>query len=66
MAEKYLKDYKRNRENAKKINLLKSSDEIFNNDDKLFPRLKTLDIVFRIEDLKYFPLILSHIFKQSI
>ena len=66
MAEKYLNEYKRDREKAKKINLLKDSKEIFNNDDKLFPRLKTLDTVFRIEDLKYFPLILSHIFKESI
>jgi len=66
IAAKYLNDYKRDKNKSKKITLISSSDEIFNNDDKLFPRLKTLDIVFRIEDLKYFPLILSHIYKENI
>ena len=31
--EKYLDNYKRDRNKSKNINLLKSSDEIFNNDD---------------------------------
>ncbi len=65
--EKYLENYSRDRNNAKKINTLKSSDEIYNNDDKLFPRLKDkIDIVLRIEDIKYFLIILSHIFKERI
>jgi len=67
MNEKYLENYQRDRNNAKQINTLKSSDEIYNNDDKLFPRLKDkIDIVLRIEDIKYFPIILSHIFKERI
>jgi hypothetical protein len=67
MNEKYLENYSRDRNNAKKINTLKSSEEIYNNDDKLFPRLKDkIDIVLRIEDIKYFPIILSHIFKERI
>jgi hypothetical protein len=67
MNEKYLENYSRDRNNAKKINTLKSSEEIYNNDDKLFPRLKNkIDIVLRIEDIKYFPIMLSHIFKERI
>jgi hypothetical protein len=67
MNEKYLENYSRDRNNAKKINTLKSSEEIYNNDDKLFPRLKDkIDIVLRIEDIKYFPIMLSHIFKERI
>jgi len=67
MNEKYLENYKRDRRNAKEINNLKNSEEIYNNDDKLFPRLKDkIDIVLRIEDIKYFPIILSHIFKERI
>jgi len=63
----YLKNYKRNRKNAKEINTLKSSNEIYNNDDKLFPRLwDKIDVVLRIEDIKYFTIILSHIFKERI
>ena len=51
--EKYLTDYKRDRNKSKKINLLKDSSEIFNNDDKLFPRTKWfLDFTLRIEDIK--------------
>ncbi|NUJ97583.1 radical SAM protein [Candidatus Gracilibacteria bacterium] len=54
------------RETAKKIEALKKISEIFNNDDKLFPRLKNLDFTFRIEEIKYLPFILSHIFGEKI
>ena len=57
-------DIKRTR--AKKIEILKEEKAIFNNDDKLFPRSKTLDFALRIEDTKFLPLILTHIFKESI
>ncbi len=67
MNEKYLESYKRDRKNAKQINTLKESNEIYNNDDKLFPRLwDKIDIVLRIEDIKYFPIILTHIFNEAI
>lgn len=67
LNKKYLWDYKRDRNNAKRINLLKNSDEIFNDDDKLFPRTKwKLDIVFRIDDIRYLPHILTHIFSEKI
>ncbi len=67
MNEKYLENYKRDRKNAKKINTLKDSNEIYNNDDKLFPRLwEKIDIVLRIEDIKYFPIILTHILWEHI
>ena len=67
MNAKYLDSYKRDRNKAKTINTLKSNDEIYNNDDKLFPRLKDkIDIVLRIEDIKYYTLILTHIFKKRI
>jgi len=35
---KYLSDYKRDKNNAKKIVTTKNENDIFNNDDKLFPR----------------------------
>ncbi len=63
----YLEDKTRDRTKAKKINIIKKEKEIFNNDDKLFPRLTDkIDIVFRIEDIKYIPFILTHILKEAI
>jgi len=57
----------RNKENAKKINLLESKDWIFNYDDMLFPVLwEWLDLTLRIEEIKYLPLILTHIFWEKI
>ena len=65
--EKYLDNYKRDRNKSKNINLLKSSDEIFNNDDKLFPRAKGfLDFTLRIEDIRFLPIMLTHIYWESI
>ncbi|MDR0771858.1 MAG: hypothetical protein LBF15_02125 [Candidatus Peribacteria bacterium] len=47
--------------------MLENSNDIFNNDDKLFPRTNgKLDFVLRIEDLKYLPHILTHIFDETI
>ncbi|MBB1564467.1 MiaB/RimO family radical SAM methylthiotransferase [Candidatus Gracilibacteria bacterium] len=67
LGEKYLTDYKRDRNKSKKINLLKDSSEIFNNDDKLFPRTKGfLDFTLRIEDIKFLPLMLTQIYGESI
>ncbi len=63
----YLEDYKRDRNKAKNINLLESKEGIFNNDDKLFPRLDNrLDFVLRIEEVKYLPFIMTHILKEPI
>ena len=65
--EKYLENYKRDRNKSKKINLLKDSSEIFNNDDKLFPRARGfLDFTLRIEDIKFLTLMLTHIYWESI
>jgi len=67
ISERYLKEYKRDKNKSKKISLAKSEADIFNNDDKLFPRFwDRLDIVFRIEDLKYLSFILSHILQIDI
>ena len=67
MNAKYLEDKSRDRRKAAEINTLNDSKEIFNNDDKLFPRLEDkIDVVFRIEDIKYFPLILTHIIWENI
>ncbi|MBS9775393.1 hypothetical protein KGV52_01625, partial [Candidatus Gracilibacteria bacterium] len=67
MNEKYLENYKRDRNKAKKINLMKNKSEIFNNDDKLFPRGKeNLDFVFRIEDVRYLTHILTEIYGEKI
>jgi len=54
------------RNKAKKIEYLKDKSAIFNNDDKLFPRIKELDFTFRIEEVKYVPFILTHIFNEPI
>ena len=65
--EKYLENYKRDRNKSKKINLLKDSSEIFNNDDKLFPRARGfLDFTLRIEDIRFLTLMLTHIYWESI
>jgi len=64
---KYLENYTRDRNNAKKITIVNNNSAIFNNDDKLFPRTQwKLDFTLRIEDTKYLPLILTHIFKEPI
>lgn len=63
----YLNNYKRDKNKSKKIVIVKNSDEIFNNDDKLFPRNNgRLDFTLRIEDIKYLPLILTHIYWEKI
>lgn len=64
---KYLDDYKRDKNKSKKITLINNKSEIFNNDDKLFPRTKwKIDFVLRIEDTKFLPLMLSHIYDENI
>lgn len=54
------------REKAKEIEYVKNETWIFNNDDKLFPRLENLDFTLRIEEVKYLPFILTHIYKEKI
>lgn len=67
LGEKYLDNYKRDRRNAKEINLVKNKSDIFNNDDKLFPRAKgSLDFTLRIEDIRYLPLMLTEIYGEAI
>ncbi len=67
LSSKYLKDYKRDKNKAKKINILQNESGMFNNDDKLFPRFENkLDFTLRIEDIKYLTLILTHILGESI
>lgn len=62
---KYITEIKE-RKRAKKIEYLENKDAIFNNDDKLFPRIPNLDFVFRIEEVKYLPFILTHIYGEAI
>ena len=60
-------DVSRDKNESKKINLLSNKEEIFNYDDKLFPRLwDKLDFTLRIEETKYLPLMLTHILGESI
>ncbi len=67
LDDKYLDDYKRDKNKSKKITLINNKSEIFNNDDKLFPRAKwKIDFVLRIEDTKFLPLMLSHIYWENI
>jgi len=54
------------RNKAKKIEYIESKEGIFNNDDKLFPRLPSLDFTFRIEEVKYITFILTHILGEKI
>ena len=61
-----LGELKRDKNQAKKINLLKDKSAIFNYDDGLFPRCDNLDFVFRIEEIKYVPHILTHILWERI
>ena len=64
---KYLEDYKRDKNKAKEIKVVNNENDIFNNDDKLFPRFADkLDFTLRIEDIKYLPLQLTHILKEPI
>ncbi len=65
MGDKYLEE-KKERERARKIELLKGENGIFNNDDKLFPRIKELDFTLRVEELNYLPFLLTHIFWERI
>lgn len=65
LNKKYLtEEIKRNK--AKKIEYLKDNSWIFNNDDKLFPRMKNLDFTLRIEETKYLNLVLTHIYREKI
>lgn len=65
MNEIYL-DENNKRNKAKQIELLKSESGIFNNDDKLFPRMPNLDFTLRIEEVKYLSFILSHIYGEKV
>lgn len=70
LAKKYipdeLRDKNKKRKTAKVIDYLSSKEEIFNFEDKLFPRSNELDFVFRIEESKYVPHILSQIYWKKI
>lgn len=65
MNKKYLPEFL-GRTTPKDIMYLKDKSGIFNNDDKLFLKLKNLDFTLRIEEVKYLSLILSHIYGEKI
>jgi tRNA-2-methylthio-N6-dimethylallyladenosine synthase len=54
------------RSKAKEIEYVKDTSGIFNNDDKLFPRMPSLDFTLRIEEVKYLNFILTHIYGEKI
>ncbi len=56
----------RDRKTAKKITILWWEWDIFNSDDKLFPKIESLDFTLRIEEVWYLSFILSHIFREKI
>jgi len=70
VAKKYipeeLRDTSKKRKTAKKIDLLENKQEIFNYEDKLFPRSNALDFTFRIEETKFLPHILTAIYWKKI
>lgn len=63
---KWIVDNWKKRIAAKEIENLKSYDDIFNSDDKIFWMTDRIDFVFRIEDLTFLPKILSVIMKKNI
>jgi len=65
IPEEYLSTHKK-RKTAKKIDYLESDNQIFNYEDKLFPRAENLDFTFRIEETKYLPLILTQVYGEKI
>lgn len=65
MNKKYLQEQKE-REAARDITYIDDKNWIFNNDDKLFPKLQGLDFTIRIEEVKYMNLILTHIYGEKI
>jgi len=65
LNKKYLEE-NTTRNKAKKIEILTNVNAVFNNDDKLFPRLEALDFTLRIEEIKYIPFILWEIFWEKI
>lgn len=70
IAKRYIPEEKlergKKRKTAKKIDYLKNSEGIYNYEDKLFPRSEHIDFVFRIEETKYVPHILSHIYGEKV
>lgn len=54
------------RDAVSKIEYLEHQEGIFNNDDKLFPKVLNLDFTLRIEEIKYLPFILTHIYGEKI
>lgn len=70
IAKRYIPEEKldtsKKRKTAKKIDYLESLEWIFNYEDKLFPRSESIDFVFRIEETKYVPHILSHIYGEKV
>jgi len=65
IPEEYLSPHKK-RKTAKKIDYISTENEIFNYEDKLFPRANNLDFTFRIEETKYLPHILTQILWKKI
>jgi len=65
IPEQYLSTHKK-RKTAKKIDYIETESEIFNYEDKLFPRAENLDFTFRIEETKYLPHILTQIYWKKI
>ena len=62
---KYLpEDMERNK--VKKIALIDDKKEILNHDDHLFIRSPHFDFTLRIEEVKYLPHILTHIYQEPI
>ncbi|MCH8518218.1 radical SAM protein [Candidatus Gracilibacteria bacterium] len=64
IAKRYLESDVRKK--IQKIEFLETQNEVYNSDDKLFPRSIYLDFTFRIEETKYIPHILSHILGKKI
>ena len=65
IAKKHLdEDIKRHK--TSKIELLEELSGVYNSDDKLFPRSDKIDFTLRIEETKYVPHILTHIYGEKI
>jgi len=65
LASRYI-DEEQKRKRAKKIERIEHSEWILNSDDKLFPRSEQIDFTLRIEETKFLPLLLSHIYGEKV
>lgn len=66
LSKKYLDSSYQKQKSARKIELLDAGEWIYNAEDTLLTRSKSLDFTLRIEETAYLPLILSEIYGEKV